>query len=56
MPDFRKRKGRRHLLPGLLGLVVLGLMANGRSLAVAAGTRVVAAGPWYGLNSRSLSR
>lgn len=33
VPDFRKRKGRRHPLPGLLGLVVLGLMANCRSLS-----------------------
>ena len=33
VPDFRQRKGRRHPLPGLLGLVVLGLMANCRSLS-----------------------
>lgn len=33
VPDFRKRKGRRHPLPGVLGLVVLGLMANCRSLS-----------------------
>ena len=33
VPDFRQRKGRRHPLPGILGLVVLGLMANGRSLS-----------------------
>lgn len=31
--DFRKRKGRRHPLPGVLGLVVLGMMANCRSLS-----------------------
>jgi DDE_Tnp_1-associated len=33
VPDFRKRKGQRHPLPGVLGLVVLGLMANCRSLS-----------------------
>lgn len=33
VPDFRRRKGRRHPLPGLLGLVVLGLMSNCRSLS-----------------------
>lgn len=33
VPDFRKRKGRRHPLSGILGLVVLGLMANCRSLS-----------------------
>ncbi len=33
VPDFRQRKGRRHPLPGVLGLVVLGLMANCRSLS-----------------------
>ncbi len=33
VPDFRHRKGRRHLLSGVLGLVVLGLMANCRSLS-----------------------
>jgi hypothetical protein len=49
VPDFRKREGHRHPLPGILGPVVLGLMANGRSLALAAGTRVTA-GPWYGLS------
>jgi hypothetical protein len=33
VPDFRHRKGRRHPLSGVLGLVVLGLMANCRSLS-----------------------
>ena len=33
IPDFRQRKGRRHPLPGVLALVVLGLMANCRSLS-----------------------
>lgn len=33
VPEFRKRKGPRHPLPGVLGLVVLGLMANCRSLS-----------------------
>lgn len=33
VPDFRNPKGRRHPLPGVLGLVVLGLMANCRSLS-----------------------
>lgn len=33
IPDFRHWKGRRHPLPGVLGLVVLGLMANCRSLS-----------------------
>lgn len=33
VPDFRQRNGRRHPLPGVLGLVVLGLMANCRSLS-----------------------
>lgn len=33
VPDFRQRKGRRHPLPGVLGLVVLGLMTNCRSLS-----------------------
>ncbi len=33
IPDFRHRRGRRHPLPGVLGLVVLGLMANCRSLS-----------------------
>ena len=33
VPGFRRRNGRRHPLPGVLGLVVLGLMANCRSLS-----------------------
>ncbi|MBA2518224.1 MAG: transposase family protein [Chloroflexia bacterium] len=33
IPDVRNRKGRRHPLPGVLGLVVLGVMANCRSLS-----------------------
>jgi hypothetical protein len=31
--DFRKRKGKRYPLPGVLALVVLGLMAECRSLS-----------------------
>ena len=33
VPDLRRRNGRRHPLPGVLGLVVLGLMASCRSLS-----------------------
>ena len=33
IPDVRKRKGKRHPLPGVLALVVLGLMAESRSLS-----------------------
>ena len=33
IPDFRKRKGKLHPLPGVLALVVLGLMAECRSLS-----------------------
>ncbi|MDQ3692635.1 MAG: transposase family protein [Chloroflexota bacterium] len=32
-PDFRQRKGRRHPVPGVLGVVMLGLMASCRSLS-----------------------
>ena len=33
IPDVRKRKGKRHPLPGVLALVVLGLMAESRLLS-----------------------
>lgn len=33
VPDFRKRQGKLYALPDVLGLVVLGLMANCRSLS-----------------------
>jgi hypothetical protein len=33
VPDFRKRQGKLHPLPGSLALVVLGLMAGRRSLS-----------------------
>lgn len=34
VPEFRRRRGIRHPLAGVLGLTVLGLMAGGRSLSV----------------------
>ena len=33
VPDFRKRQGKRHPLPGVLALVVLGVMGGCRSLS-----------------------
>lgn len=36
VPDYRKRQGKLYALPDVLGLVVLGLMANCRSLSAIA--------------------